>query len=189
MNSFLACDCDPQGSLDDGICDSFSDSENEIQAGSCHCKTNVKGRRCDQCIEGFWNFTSENPDGCEPCTCNILGTVNNLGCNVYTGECTCKRFVTGKDCDQCAPETYGLSEEKDGCIECKCNPGGSLDNNCDLITGQCRCRPYMQGRDCSEPKQNYFIPGLHITHEAEAPGVCDGGSRTGVNNLNILKLP
>lgn len=159
------CDCDPLGSLDEGICDSTSDGESE--AGACHCKVNVKGRRCDICKEGFWNLTSENPDGCEACTCNTLGTVNNLGCNFYTGECLCKRLVTGKDCNQCMPETFGLSESRDGCTPCDCDAGGSLDNNCDVITGQCKCRPYMQGRDCSEPKQNHFIPSLHIVTEAE----------------------
>lgn len=112
-------------------------------------------------------MTTENPDGCESCTCNILGTVDNLGCNFHTGECLCKRLVMGKDCNQCMPETYGLSESHDGCTPCNCDVGGSLDNNCDVITGQCKCRPYMQGRDCSEPKQNHFIPSLHIITEAE----------------------
>jgi laminin, beta 1 len=161
------CDCDPLGSLDDGICDSISDSESDSAAGACHCKRNVKGRRCDICKEGYWNLQSSNPDGCEECTCNLLGTVNNLGCNFYTGECTCKRLVMGKDCNQCMPETYGLSESPDGCTPCSCDPGGSLNNNCDVITGQCACRPYMQGRDCGEPKQNHFIPNLHIVAEAE----------------------
>lgn len=162
-----SCDCDPIGSLDDGICDSVSDVESEIEAGACHCKTHVKGRRCDICREGFWNLTETNPDGCEECTCNIEGTVNNLGCNFYSGECTCKRLVMGRDCNQCMPETFGLSESRDGCTQCECDPGGSLDNNCDVITGQCKCRQYMQGRDCSEPRQNHFIPSLHIISEAE----------------------
>lgn len=162
-----ACDCDPIGSLDDGICDSTTDVESEIGAGACRCKTHVKGRRCDICREGYWNLTEANLDGCEQCTCNIEGTVNNLGCNFYSGECTCKRLVMGRDCNQCMPETFGLSESRDGCTQCECDPGGSLDNNCDVITGQCKCRQYMQGRDCSEPRQNHFIPNLHIISEAE----------------------
>jgi hypothetical protein len=133
-----ACDCDPRGSMDDGICDSVTDLENGIDAGACHCKSNVKGRRCDNCKEGFWNFDEKTPEGCQQCTCNTMGTVNNSGCNVYTGECTCKRLVTGRDCNQCMPETYGLSEGRDGCNPCNCDAGGSMDNNCDVITGQCR---------------------------------------------------
>lgn len=175
------CDCDPTGSLDDGICDSIAEPESETEAGSCHCKKHVKGRRCDICKDGFWNLTS-SADGCVECTCNTLGTVNNSGCNFNTGECTCKRLVTGRDCNQCMPETYGLSESKDGCSLCNCDAGGSLDNNCDVITGQCKCRPYMQGRDCSDPKQNHFIPDLHIITEAESQfTVCEGGSSFGVS--------
>lgn len=33
------------------------------------------------------------------------GTWNNEGCNKHTGECTCKRFVTGENCDQCIVST------------------------------------------------------------------------------------
>uniref|UniRef100_W4VRM4 Putative laminin n=1 Tax=Corethrella appendiculata TaxID=1370023 RepID=W4VRM4_9DIPT len=185
------CDCDPRGSLDEGICDSITDEEQSIQAGSCHCKTNVHGRRCDQCKEGYWNFDEHNPDGCEQCTCNILGTINNSGCNVYTGECTCKRLVTGRDCNQCAPETYGLSEIRDGCTPCNCDIGGSLDNNCDVITGQCRCRPFMQGRTCSDPKQNYYIPTLHKVYEAEFPAItiCDHGNTIGDCTIVVRDRP
>lgn len=169
--TFLACDCDPAGSLDEGICDSTSDEENE--AGSCHCKTNVQGRRCDTCKDGFWNLDANNTLGCESCTCNILGTVGNLGCNMRTGECICKRLVTGKDCNQCMPETFGLSDGRDGCTLCECDPGGSLDNNCDVITGHCRCRPNMSGRTCSTPKQHYFIPSLHNIYEVEMTHVTE----------------
>ncbi|KAF5294829.1 hypothetical protein FQA39_LY00313 [Lamprigera yunnana] len=162
------CDCDPHGSLDGGICDSTTDSVNEFEAGKCHCKTNVVGRRCDSCKNGYWNFTSSNPHGCQECTCNTLGTINNQGCNVYTGECICKRYVTGRDCNQCLPEYWGLSDKKDGCQPCHCDPGGSYDNSCDVIAGQCRCRPHMTGRRCDTPQQQYFTPNLdYLNYEAE----------------------
>lgn len=60
-----ACDCDPTGSLDEGMCDSRTDTLSGLVAGRCHCKKNVDGRRCDRCKNGFWNFQAENPDGCE----------------------------------------------------------------------------------------------------------------------------
>lgn len=166
--TFVACDCDPFGSLDNGICDSITDETNEKLAGSCHCKKNVEGRRCDSCKSGYWNFTSENPDGCQSCRCNIEGTIDNQGCNVYTGECTCKRYVIGRDCTQCLPEYYGLSEDRDGCRACNCDPGGSYDNNCDVITGQCKCREDMIGRTCNRTKDQHFIASLDfLTYEAE----------------------
>lgn len=163
------CDCDPHGSLDGGICDSITSSENSLVAGSCHCKTNVEGRRCDICKNGFWNFTENNPAGCQSCTCNIFGTIDNQGCNVYNGECTCKRYVTGRDCNQCLPEYWGLSEKRDGCQPCDCDPGGSFDNNCDVISGQCPCRDHMIGRTCSTPKQQHYTASLDfLLYEAES---------------------
>lgn len=177
-----SCDCDPLGSNDDGICDSVPDPDSGLEPGACHCKKFVKGRRCDRCKEGFWNLTESNPEGCQECSCNTLGTVDNQGCNMVSGECDCKRFVTGRDCNQCMPETYGLSESRDGCALCDCDPGGSLDNNCDVITGQCKCRSYMQGRRCDEPRQNHFIPNLQLIYEAEGPTTaCQGSSSYGVS--------
>lgn len=161
------CDCELSGSLYDGICSSVADPVKKIEAGGCFCKENVRGARCDSCVEGTWNLTEANVLGCQNCTCNTLGTYNNLGCDMFDGKCTCKRLVEGDDCDQCVPETYGLSDDRDGCKPCDCDPGGSLDNNCDVISGQCKCRSFMQGRDCSQPRQFYFVPNLHIVSEAE----------------------
>lgn len=162
------CNCDPGGSLDEGICDSWTDEAEGLESGRCHCKTNVEGRRCDRCKNGFWNFDENNPEGCQSCTCNTLGTIDNQGCNAVTGECTCKRYVVGRDCNQCLPEYWGLSDSQDGCKPCDCDAGGSIDNNCDVITGQCRCRPHLSGRTCSSPEQSYFAGLLDLLlYEAE----------------------
>ncbi|ODN04402.1 Laminin subunit beta-1 [Orchesella cincta] len=168
VDACQSCDCDPRGALDEGICVSKTDVDNGLEAGKCHCKSNVRGRRCDQCEYGFWDLQEDNPEGCKECSCHTLGTVENQGCNVYTGECTCKRYVTGRDCNQCLLEYYGLSEDKDGCKPCDCDEGGSYDNMCDVVTGQCSCRPHVTGRNCSTPEQGYFA-GLpdHILYEAE----------------------
>ncbi|CAH1103667.1 unnamed protein product [Psylliodes chrysocephalus] len=163
------CDCDPRGSLDNGICDSVTDPVNNLTAGFCHCKDNVEERRCDSCKNGFWNFTELNPAGCQNCTCNTYGTIGNQGCNVNNGECTCKRYVTGRDCNQCLPQYWGLSDKKDGCQPCNCDPGGSFHNFCDVITGNCKCRDYMTGRTCDTPTQQYFTASLDfLLYEAEA---------------------
>lgn len=162
------CDCDPRGSLDEGICDSRTDSVSNLIAGRCHCKHNVEGRRCDRCKNGFWNFQTENPDGCEPCTCNPFGTIGAYGCNIYSGGCVCKRNVVGRDCNQCVPEYWGLSSEEEGCKACDCDPGGSYNNNCDVITGQCRCRNHVNGRRCNEPEPGFFAAYLdYMVYEAE----------------------
>ncbi|XP_047469022.1 laminin subunit beta-1-like isoform X2 [Penaeus chinensis] len=162
------CNCDTRGSIDDAICDSHTDDPAGLLAGRCHCKSNVDGLKCDRCKAGYWNFTTDNPEGCQACTCHLLGTLNNAGCNVLTGECSCKRFVTGRDCNQCLPQHYGLSEHPDGCQPCDCDRGGSLDNNCDVLSGQCKCRPHVTGRRCDTPEEGYYVASLnYLTYEAE----------------------
>lgn len=79
-----------------------------------------------------------------------------------TGVCTCKRHVTARDCSQCLPEFWGLSEDRDGCKPCECDIGGSYDNFCDVVTGQCRCRPKIGGRTCNEPEQSYYTGYLDV---------------------------
>jgi laminin beta 1 len=59
------CDCEPDGTIDEGLCDGRTDEEEELVAGQCHCKTWVAAPRCDKCINGYWNFTVDNPDGCQ----------------------------------------------------------------------------------------------------------------------------
>ena len=35
------------------------------------------------------------------CDCDPFGTLENYECDRYTGDCICKRFVTGQRCDAC----------------------------------------------------------------------------------------
>eukprot|EP00094_Tigriopus_californicus_P009037 TCALIF_08711-PA protein Name:"Similar to LanB1 Laminin subunit beta-1 (Drosophila melanogaster)" AED:0.08 eAED:0.08 QI:0/0.86/0.81/1/0.86/0.87/16/623/1807 len=155
------CDCEPDGTIDGGLCDGRTDPEEGLLAGQCHCKTNVGGERCDRCMNGFWNFTLDNPDGCQECKCMLEGIVSNDGCDQVTGDCTCKRFVVGRDCDQCMPQHYGLSmDDPNGCKACDCDIGGSYDNNCDVMTGQCKCRPNIGGRRCDTVDDGYYSGGL-----------------------------
>ena len=74
-----------------------------------------------------------------------------------------------RDCDQCEPEHYGLSESDPyGCKPCECDIGGAIDNHCDVITGQCRCRPHVEGRQCDQMQEEYFTGALDfILFEAE----------------------
>lgn len=164
----IECNCDPNGSLDNGICDSHTNPLTGKISGRCHCKANVEGRRCDRCKNGYWNFDPNNPDGCQPCTCNKFGTINNYGCDQITGECTCKRYVTARDCDQCLPEYWGLSDDHDGCKPCDCDLGGSYETTCDVVTGQCKCRPHLDTRTCKSPEQSYYTGSLDfLIYEGE----------------------
>lgn len=174
------CDCEADGTTNEGLCDGFTDEcvatgecdpatdDMIYMAGKCHCKTFIDGPRCDRCMDGYWNMTVENVDGCQQCTCDTLGTVDNQGCHKETGECTCKRFVTGRDCDQCLPQHYGLSADQYGCKACDCDPGGSYNNDCDVNSGQCSCRPNIMGRRCDEVIDYYYTGPLdYLTFEGE----------------------
>jgi coxsackievirus/adenovirus receptor len=101
VRTCTACRCDIRGSQNEGLCDAVTDATSATTAGGCHCKTNVDGDYCDRCKNGFWQLSQDDPDGCQKCTCLTHGTVSNMGCDKQTGDCTCKRYVTGEKCDQC----------------------------------------------------------------------------------------
>ncbi|ETN68384.1 hypothetical protein NECAME_15860 [Necator americanus] len=85
----LPCNCDKAGSQDDGICEGEEDPERGLVAGKCYCKPNVDGPRCDRCKNGFWDLQASNPDGCIACTCHLLGTYNNEGCDTADSSYYC----------------------------------------------------------------------------------------------------
>uniref|UniRef100_A0A8C2XN41 Laminin, beta 2 (laminin S) n=1 Tax=Cyclopterus lumpus TaxID=8103 RepID=A0A8C2XN41_CYCLU len=165
----VACDCDPDGSQNGGMCDSHTDPSLGMVGGQCRCKANVEGPRCDKCKTGFFGLSPHNPQGCQPCRCDHRGTVSGSSqCDPVSGDCFCKRLVTGRSCDQCLPEHWALSHDLNGCRGCACDIGGALDNHCAMESGQCRCRSHMTGRQCTQVESRYFFMALdHFLYEAE----------------------
>ena len=81
------CGCNPNGT---DSCDPSS--------GQCVCKANVGGQFCDVCLAGFYNFSSSNSDGCEPCDCQFGASLQTDTCDITSGQCICQRGFTGSDC-------------------------------------------------------------------------------------------
>nr|XP_061780709.1 laminin subunit beta-2-like [Nerophis lumbriciformis]XP_061780717.1 laminin subunit beta-2-like [Nerophis lumbriciformis] len=165
----VVCDCDPVGSLEGGVCDGHTDPDMGMISGQCRCKANVKGLRCDDCKEGYYGLSHNDPLGCQPCNCDPRGIITmGAPCDQISGDCSCKRYVTGRYCDQCLPEFWGLSNNLGGCRTCDCDIGGAVNNKCMMDNGQCECRRHLIGRQCSDVQSGYFCAPLDFyKYEAE----------------------
>ncbi|XP_048033390.1 laminin subunit beta-1 [Megalobrama amblycephala] len=165
----VPCDCDPVGSVEGGVCDSHTDLDLVMIGGQCRCKQNVRGQRCDYCKEGHYGLSLDNPLGCQPCNCDPRGiTMLGAPCDQISGDCSCKRYVTGRYCNQCLPEYWGLSNDLAGCRPCNCDFGGATSSRCMMDNGQCDCRPHLIGRQCSEVQPAFFCASLdYYKYEAE----------------------
>ncbi|XP_070813494.1 usherin [Pituophis catenifer annectens] len=142
-----SCSCNASGTVD-------GDTTCHQNSGQCKCKENVIGLRCDQCKSGYKVIQNIKQDGCEPCLCNIHGSMNNL-CNPSTGQCTCKEGVKGVHCDTCIDGFYWM--DAFGCKPCSCQTAGSVsDTLCDPKTGQCICKPNFGGRQCDDCLNGYY---------------------------------
>ncbi|GCB83687.1 hypothetical protein scyTo_0024174, partial [Scyliorhinus torazame] len=63
------------------------------------------------------------------CRCDPRGIImSEAPCDQISGDCFCKRHVTGRYCDLCLEEYWGLSNDMAGCRQCDCDFGGSYSN-------------------------------------------------------------
>uniref|UniRef100_A0A663N0S4 Laminin subunit gamma 3 n=1 Tax=Athene cunicularia TaxID=194338 RepID=A0A663N0S4_ATHCN len=100
------CHCHPAGSLQPQCDDS----------GTCLCKANVTGWKCERCKDGYHSLSE---GGCRPCACNPTGSVGT--CDPNTGHCTCKERVEGHLCNRCQLGWFNLQPHNPaGCTSCFC---------------------------------------------------------------------
>nr|XP_054587843.1 usherin [Nothobranchius furzeri] len=172
------CDCYTAGTVDGNMdCPQIG--------GQCQCKAAATGRRCADCLPGWFGLSAKNPNGCLSCNCSDLGVIKTSAtavshCNQHTGQCHCKPHVTGLSCDRCVFGFWNLSHP-DGCIPCDCDPLGSLSSFCEPEGGQCECKPGVGGRQCGSCGSGLY--GLKLdgscapcncSHEGTVPGTdCD----------------
>ncbi|NXL46849.1 LAMB4 protein, partial [Podilymbus podiceps] len=177
----LPCNCDPEGTLHNGVCESHTDPAVGTVAGRCLCKENVEGVRCDKCRANYYGLSGSDPLGCQPCNCDPSGSLPFSVCDPVTGECLCQRFAAGRRCEKCVVGYWGLGNSLYGCSPCDCDIGGSQNNLCSPKDGQCKCLPNIVSRQCNEPAPGYFfLPLDYYIYEAEhakplsgsAPLVC-----------------
>ncbi|KAK2856042.1 hypothetical protein Q5P01_004777 [Channa striata] len=140
--------CDCHGNLDlstPGSCDPIT--------GQClHCRQGYGGAACDSCAEGYYGdaITAKN---CQPCQCHTNGSLSE-DCNKETGQCQCRENVVGRQCDECMPQTHGVTTVG-MCVPCHCNSFGSKSFDCDE-NGQCRCQPGVGGPKCDRCSRGFF---------------------------------
>ncbi|KAM7423873.1 hypothetical protein PAMA_000303 [Pampus argenteus] len=146
--------------------------------GQCQCKAAVTGRRCADCLPGWYGLRASNPKGCIRCNCSDIGVISTSpvgvpSCNQDTGQCRCKPHVTGLSCDRCEFGYWNLSHT-DGCIPCDCDPLGSLSSFCEPEGGQCECKPgeHVEGQHCDSCRHGYHTLE-HRNSLGCLPCVCD----------------
>ena len=92
------------------------------------------------------------------CECSQEGSVD-ITCDNTSGKCTCKEWVIGDKCTECATEHFGFPS----CQACECNPTGSENNLCNIETGQCFCNAEtIAGVNCEKCAARHFgYPQCH----------------------------
>ncbi|XP_043914559.1 netrin-G2 [Protopterus annectens] len=172
------CKCN----LHANVC-SFKD--NNLQ---CECQHNTTGQDCGKCKKNYraksWRPGSyiPLPNG-SPNVCSAAGQAfGNCECYGHSNRCSyieflnvmtcvsCKHNTRGQHCQHCRLGYYrNTSAELDDenvCIECNCNPAGSLHDRCNE-TGFCVCKEGATGFKCDD-----CLPGYYWKQGC-FPNVCD----------------
>ncbi|KAK6194781.1 hypothetical protein SNE40_000340 [Patella caerulea] len=166
-----------------------------VGRGVCiDCQHNTTGHQCEECVQGFFPNTTlplNDTQRCTECSCEALGVTDaNSSCIQTTnvlgqvpGQCKCKPLVTGRRCDECDPQYYGLLMEVDPgtCKMCNCDTDGTVggSNVCGQADGQCPCKPSTDTRTCGVCKDGFYqFPRGMPAQSCLSCGCDPGGSVT-----------
>ncbi|KAL5265606.1 hypothetical protein ACHWQZ_G006355 [Mnemiopsis leidyi] len=149
LGECIPCDCDPNNSIS---------LQCDADSGQCPCYGNViftDTRTCSGCPNGQY---SKVPGTCEPCECNVEGSIS-IQCN-SEGQCPCQPTVQGTKCDECKPGFFNFMAG--GCEPCNCNEYGVVDPDqpCDPVSGQCECKEgqdQINSRTCDGCPDGFFM--------------------------------
>lgn len=177
----IRCICSAEGTVNGGRCDDST--------GSCQCKVNVEGPRCDRCKPGYYGLSSSNPLGCTKCSCSPHGSLSDI-CDPSTGQCLCRPHFHGITCNVCVKGYWKLNMSET-CKPCGCDATKSTTDSCDQLTGQCQCRSGFGGRTCTECPDNTYGDPLKGCQPCDCdangtlPGVCDKQSGVCLCRLGV----
>ncbi|XP_026555076.1 laminin subunit alpha-3 isoform X1 [Pseudonaja textilis] len=120
--------------------------------GKCICPPQTVKPRCEACVR--LHFGYHPLIGCEKCNCSSKGVIRamNPECNKIDGQCRCRSGIAGRQCDHCAPGSYGFPN----CKPCKCNRGGTERDICNPQTGVCLCKENVEGVQCDMCRSGSF---------------------------------
>ncbi|KAM9296559.1 laminin subunit alpha-5 [Gastrophryne carolinensis] len=121
--------------------------------GQCICPPRTVRPDCDVCQTQ--TFGCHPLVGCDECDCSETGlqNVTEPGCDIHTGQCTCKPNIMGRRCEKCATGFYGYPN----CKPCNCHQAGTEVGICDSVTGQCLCKENVEGTTCDRCRLGTFF--------------------------------
>ncbi|BFZ05662.1 hypothetical protein BsWGS_08701 [Bradybaena similaris] len=172
----IDCDCDQVGVFNNSRTCAQVDNPPEV-IGQCPCRPLVGGRRCDQCIPGYYGLKDgPSPGNCTACNCTSDGTVGQSNvCQQSGGQCPCKPHIVGRVCHTCAHGFFSFpsASPQSDCLPCSCDKGGSTGQTCDKTSGQCPCKANITGVKCNQVAAGSFVPMIDILAVEPASGGCE----------------